>query len=351
MGDNSKIQWTEATWNFIVGCNRVSGECENCYAIREAARMAGNPNAKIKAVYDGLTTTRNERLDWTGAVRFVEERLDIPLCWQRPRRIFVASLSDPFHHMVRVGDLARAWAVMYLAGWHVYQVLTKRADRMRAILNDPAFELLVRDAATAMLADGYALRAHPAPWHWPLKNVWLGVSVGDQAAADKRVSDLLLTPAAVRFLSCEPLLEPVDLCNITLSDGGRLDALRGIDTAFQCHYAAALDWVIVGGESGSHARPMHPDWARSLRDQCTEARVPYFFKQWGEVIPRDQWRPDTLAHPAGELAWQAAIEAFGGTPAPRVYYDSQRWGYRIGKKAAGRLLDGREWNEYPGQEG
>lgn len=367
MGDNSKIQWTEATWNFIVGCNRVSAECDHCYAIREAARMAGNPNAKIKAVYDGLTTTRNERLDWTGVVRFVEERLDIPLRWQRPRRIFVASLSDPFHHLVRVGDLARAWAVMYLAGWHVFQVLTKRADRMRAILNDPAFERLVRDTARAMIADGYALRAHPAPWQWPLKNVWLGVSVGTQEAASKRIAWLLRTPAQERFLSCEPLLGEVNLDHYLVTDWTRIGDNPAQQLRGNVHYHGphAISWIIVGGESGPNARPMHPKWERDIRQQAIAAGARYHFKQWGEWIPktqiadfrrdvglggwvvRSEWTPRIQDKPWGCLdihgTFQEETTTWNGNQEARRD-DYEVTVYRVGKNTAGRLVDGQEWN-------
>lgn len=249
MADHSKIQWTQSTWNPVAGCRKVSAGCDHCYAIRDAHRLAGNPNAKIAATYAGLTMIQNGRPNWTGVFRELPDRLDQPLRWKRPRRIFVNSMSDLFGEGISSLFISRVFGVMARSPWHQFQVLTKRPDRMRDILSSPWFGQFGDTAA------------------WPLPNVWLGTSVEDQKAADQRIPALLQTPAAVRFLSCEPLLSPLDL-------GLRRD------------YAwwDGLHWVILGGESGPGARPMKMEWAMSLVDQCENAGVPCFVKQWGSVL-------------------------------------------------------------------
>ncbi|MCR4375466.1 MAG: phage Gp37/Gp68 family protein [Acidobacteria bacterium] len=264
---STAIEWTDETWNPVVGCSKVSEGCRNCYAIRQAFR---NEHMRQPA-YVGLTRKlADNSLNWTGVVRCLPERLTIPLGWRKPRRIFVNSMSDLFHDSVPDAFIAQVFAVMALADRHTFQVLTKRPERMAHLLGQDAFVDLVLDAAEPFQAlaghdeDG---AFHWPSWvieHWPLGNVWLGTSVEDQQAADERIPHLLQTPAAVRFLSCEPLLGSVYLSP---------DWMMG------------LDQLICGGESGPKARPMHPSWARSLRAQCAAARVPFFFKQWGGVHP------------------------------------------------------------------
>ena len=326
--DNSKIEWTDATWSPTVGCAKVSPGCDNCYAIRTAARFQGSP------AYAGTVHRGQSGLDWTGTVNSLPDRLDAPLHWREPRRIFVNSMSDLFHDQVPDEFIARVFAVMALAHHHTFQVLTKRHGRMRSLLGDRRWREAIRyhalgfDQTDQLGTDGI----------WPLPNVWLGVSVEDQHWADIRIPALLDTPAAVRWISAEPLLGPITLRAPWV--GGRIGDrapnahdLLGIGDA-----SPPLNWVVVGGESGPGARPMHPDWARRLRDQCAAAGVPFFFKQWGA------WAP-------------TGARGIGPVREDRLYakadlHDQDEHGSgielaRVGKKAAGRVLDGRTWDEYP----
>lgn len=349
MGDGTAIEWTDATWNPIRGCSRVSEGCRNCYAETVAARFSGPGHpyhglARRVTRPDGTSEAR-----WTGKIAVIDTAMTQPMRWTRPRRIFVNSMSDLFHEDVPDEVIDRVFAVMALAPQHVFQVLTKRPERMRqylvATFEDGAVER--RDLITTAALDWRD--ANPdaneeyrytdndcfiQPSRWPLPNVWLGVSVEDQATANERIPALLETPAAVRFISAEPLLGSVDLTRLFHTP---LDMAGG------------LNWVIVGGESGTGARPMHPDWARSLRDQCAAAGVPFFFKQWGEWEPRNQW----MRGVAG--ARMVAIRADGSDCddyADTFEPDGQRF-ERVGKSRAGRLLDGMEHNAMPAppQEG
>jgi protein gp37 len=308
----SRIEWTEVTWNPTVGCAKVSPGCDNCYAIRTAARFQGSP------AYAGTVHRGQSGLDWTGTVNSLPDRLDAPLHWREPRRIFVNSMSDLFHDDVSDGFIARVFAVMSLAEQHTFQVLTKRHGRMRSLLNSTAFAKEVGEH------------------RWPLPNVWLGVSVENQQWADIRIPALLDTPAAVRWISAEPLLGPVDLTPFVMH---QCDC-DGPAHAKQSEYGPALDWVVVGGESGPGARPMHPDWARHLRDQCAAAKVPYFFKQWGEWAPDGHWG---AGRPRERQMYVKPI-----LPRPERMHEFEGYSIsRVGKKAAGRELDGRTWDEYP----
>lgn len=238
MADSSQIEWTDATWNPITGCTKISRGCDNCYAERFSERFRGTPGHPFETGFD---------------LTFRPARLQQPLTWSRPRMIFVNSMSDLFHKEVPVTFIDQVFDTMEQAHWHHFQILTKRSSLMRAFLKAR-----------------YARRAPPM-------HIWLGVSVEDHLRVS-RIRHLQQSPAGVRFLSVEPLLGSV----------GKLD-LTGID------------WIIVGGESGPRARPMQAEWAREIRDQCVAACVPFFFKQWGGLRP----------------------------------------------KQGGRELDGREWNEFP----
>lgn len=311
MADHTKIEWTEATWNPVTGCTVHSAGCTNCYAMKLAGtRLAHHPSRA------GLTIDTKAGPVWNGQVRFNAEWLTQPLKWKRPRMIFVCAHGDLFHESVPDAWIAQVFNVMADAPQHTFQVLTKRSVRMRKILSGPKDHRLWS----------------PKLWHnSTLPNVWLGVSVEDQRAADERVPDLLATPAAVRWLSCEPLLGPVDLREIAI--GPRENSVR-VDALTGCEWdelggridGDALDWIVAGGESGQNARPMHPDWARSLRDQCAAAEVPFFFKQWGE--------------------WASASEVEGA--GQHHHFDDGATVRKVGKKAAGRLLDGVLHDAMPG---
>lgn len=331
MGDRTHIEWTDATWNPVRGCTKVSAGCDNCYAMTMAGRFSGPGQP-----YDGLTRKVNGRHQWNGDIMLVPEKLDQPLRWTKPRRIFVNSMSDLFHPGVPDDFIDQVFAVMALARHHVFQVLTKRPERMREYLRQLSeqqlWKLRLREAS------GQSLRYGPTSRYpdWPLPNVWLGTSVDDQATADERIPHLLDTPAAVRWISAEPLLGPVNLREVwaRMPSGGQslTDSLRD-----------GLDWVVVGGESGPGARPMHPDWARSLRDQCAEAGAPFLFKQWGD------WAGSVLtmhchAAEGGASGLKHTVE---GVRHPFVVYADGQVSARVGKKVAGRELDGRTHDEYP----
>ncbi len=310
MAENSKIEWTDATWNPIRGCSVVSSGCKNCYAMQVAARFSGAGQA-----YEDLAYRNESGAHWTGKVAFVDKHLEDPLRWKRPRRIFVNSMSDLFHPEVKFDWLNRIFDVMERASQHTFQILTKRPDLMRCYVGDRFDE-----------------RKVVAP------NIWFGVSVEDQRSADERIPDLINTPAAVRWLSCEPLLEAVDLseyfdCSNVLENWpfGKVYAPSG-----EPFNGKLIHWVVVGGESGHGARPMHPDWARSLRDQCVAANVPFFFKQHGEWLHESQTDESLWAKFANNTRDNCVRHVKNGG-----------YSYRVGKKAAGRLLDGREWDEMP----
>ena len=332
MADKSKIEWTEATWNPILGCDKISPGCKNCYAIRTAHRLQANPNPKVAKAFEGLTVIQGGEPNWTGRVNFVAERLEEPLRWRQPRRIFVNSQSDLFHEGVTNEQIAAIFGVMAAARQHTFQILTKRPERallwFRWIAKGDVESAAIRGctlAAAKLLRESFAPFVGPgarAEIPWPLPNVWLGVSCESPKYKD-RIDLLRETPGAVRMLSLEPLLEDLGVIN-----------LEGIH------------WVIVGGESGPNARPMHPDWARSLRDQCKAAGVPFFFKQWGGYKPfnrlPDDDETEAFQITRGGVMLQADVRGVF-PPMP----DGTAEMVRVGKKAAGRLLDGKEHSEYP----
>ena len=277
----SNIEWTDVSWNPVRGCSRVSKGCENCYAERQAIRHAGPGGA-----YEGLVKTVNGHPVWTGAVRCVPAMLEKPQHWRNPRMIFVNSMSDLFHPSVPFDFIDRVMAVMASCPQHTFQILTKRPARMlEYFLGGDApcgingREELIRVALTTS-------HAPPGKWcssiAWPLPNVWLIVSVEDQDTANERLPLLEQTPAAVRGVSCEPLLSHVDLG----------PWLGGYATPFIEQALAALDWVIVGGESGPGARPCRVEWIRDVRQQCQDAGVACFIKQMGAQPVADQ--PETM---------------------------------------------------------
>jgi protein gp37 len=304
MGDKSAIEWTDATWNPTTGCDQVSPGCDHCYALTLAKRLKAMGQPKYQR--DGDPRTSGPGF----ALTVHENALDIPRSWRAPRRVFVNSMSDLFHPKVPDEFIARVFAVMALADHHTFQVLTKRPKRMRALLTSQKWQHGYFTEALALLG------ANRAPWPvLPLPNVWLGTSVEDQQRADERIPALLDTPAAVSFLSMEPLLGPVDLVNMASEP---------------FHYG--LGWIIVGGESGPGARPMHPQWARDLRDQAVAFGVPFLFKQWGAWAPLPVGPEGTVSVGSGDVVWT-------GLP-----LEASRL---VGKHAAGRELDGRTWDEFP----
>lgn len=361
MADKSKIEWTDATWNPIRGCSVVSEGCRNCYAMTTAARFT-----KPGEAYEGLAYRNESGAHWTGQVKLIEEHLNDPLRWKRPRRIFVNSMSDLFHESLSFGQIFRVFAVMQRAPQHTFQVLTKRPARMKEFL-----EWLAIWGVPTALAMGIQ-----EYYEWPYPNTWIGVSVEDQATFDERWPYLRDTPAWTRWLSLEPLLGPINAAAALQESHYYCDVSDEPDDPTPAHRCAPIaNWIVVGGESGSGARPMHPDWARSLRDQCVAAGVPFFFKQWGEWKPiLDNVRNYSNGYyfPRGNRDYVRAIARaarfHGGTAliSPRVngdimYHEARKGDFcpevpthtlveymvRVGKQAAGRLLDGREWNEYP----
>ncbi|NUS38293.1 MAG: phage Gp37/Gp68 family protein [Lysobacter sp.] len=400
MGDRTGIEWTDATWNPVRGCARVSAGCQHCYAERVAARFAGEGGP-----YEGLIHQKTGA--WNGTVKLVPEALQIPWRWSRPRRIFVNSMSDLFHPDVPFEFIAAVFWVMSVTSRHTYQILTKRPERMLEFFHwliarqgseDLDFIVavdgslkgtpFVSDSAESAMDDSIHEAAQTIPeiralwWEpykagkrggydncgpgWPYENVWLGVSVENQKAAEERIPLLLQCPAAVRWISAEPLLGPVDLRAVSVPYVGtegpletsyRINALTGEKFAPprwpDLQAGARIDWVVAGGESGPGARPMHPAWARSLLYQCTEAGVPFLFKQWGD------WAPTEVVA-GGDLGGDMRRDLVRIVKASRLHAwpasDGDSDGHfrpgdarmrRLGKKAAGRLLDGALLDEYP----
>jgi len=336
MADTTKIEWTDATWQVITGCSVVSPGCTNCYAMKLAGtRLKHHPSRK------GLTDEAKSGPVWNGQVRFNEQWLDQPLRWKRPRRIFVCAHGDLFHENVPDEWIDKVFAVMALAPQHTFQVLTKRPERMREYLQ-PYDRRRANALGDAVIEMGYTEPLECL--RWPLPNVWLGVSVEDQKRADERIPLLLDTPAALRFISAEPLLGPVDLTSVWARMPGGGEALWNVLDRVEAREAEAkgdvpgvIDWVIAGGESGPGSRPMHPDWARSLRDQCAAADVPFFFKQRGDW----SWCQ------GGDGTWPTDARTM-----IRLHPDGTKgddgWPMqRIGKKAAGAAIDGREYRDMP----
>lgn len=306
------IEWTDRSWNVVTGCDQVSAGCDHCYAKRMAKRLKamGNPRYQV----DGARPTSGPGF----GVTLHPDKLTEPFTWQKPQMVFVNSMSDLFHAEVPTAFIAQMFAVMALAPEHTFQILTKRPQRMRGLLRDAGFWAGVAGAASRLLAAHPGRVLPPVGPETPLPNVWLGVSVESQEVA-WRIDWLVQIPAAVRFLSCEPLLGPLDLGPWTgypatpaeqaamrsvledlWPDGLPEDSANARIGRRQDAFCRTL-WVIVGGESGPGFRAVDPQWVRGLRDHCVGLGIPFFFKQWG--------------------------------------------GYR--PKAGGRELDGRTWDEMP----
>lgn len=278
--------------------------------------------------YEGLIAKGGQ---WNGQITVAHHLIDQPLRWRNPRKVFVNSMSDLFHENVPEYVIDRIFAVMAMAERHKFQILTKRPQRMMEYCKK--LESRADDIAKAAV-NHWGGEDPDNLYDWvqeliseaPLQNVWLGVSVEDQKTADERIQPLLQTPAAVRWISAEPLLGRVDLCeHLGIWWNQTMECFESTSDRFNPH---GIDWVVVGGESGPGARPMHPMWAQTLRNQCVAAGVPFFFKQWGE------WGYDR--HESDTTGAREHRTIFCGVIAKRV-----------GKKKSGRILDGREWNEYP----
>ena len=316
---DTKIEWAEKSWNPITGCTRCSPGCENCYAERMAYRLACMGQKKYQKV---ISTDGGV---WNHKIYCDEKSLDIPLHWRKPCRIFVCSMSDLFHKKVPFEFIDNVFGAMFAAPQHIYQILTKRPKRMAEYiphLDDNCFEC-----------------GDPICWSAkPNSNIHLGVSISNQAEADEKIPILLRIPAAVRWLSIEPMLGRIKLNHIKTNER-TLNALKGVskykvdgNTPYYGHF---IDWVVVGGESGPGARPIHPDWVRNIRDQCVAAGVPFYFKQWGEWLIGN----DPIVQSMNTLNfWPKRVTSIGDDNF-----------FRVTKKKAGRLLDGREWKQLPGE--
>jgi protein gp37 len=353
-GRNGVSSWYDVTWNPTAGCSPVGPGCAHCSALRavvQLTRMSGRSGAR----YAGLTTTDHDGAHWTGAIRIHEEVMTWPLLQRRGRRILVDSLSDLFHENLATETIDRVHAVAAAAPRHIFLVLTRRAERMRAYFSDPQTPQRIAAQLDALAAAAPAIpspsrRAGRAtvgapeeapttlratrpgveelgaatPAAWPLPNLWLGVAVEEQQYAH-RITALLHTPAAHRWLCFEPLLGPVHPEAVPENGDAYIDALTGahfrIDAngrrlALPGPPSQRIDWVMAGGETGSGARRADLAWLRELRDRAVAAHVPFFFKEWGE------WAP-------------APINGAGYRMV------------RCGRRRAGRLFDGRSWDELP----
>lgn len=324
MSANSKIEWTDHTFNPWIGCTKVSnaatggGGCDHCYAeVSTPARVLRSNGAETWGT--GAPRVRTSAANWALPMRWNAQHEAFQAQHGRRQRVFCASLGDVFDNAVNPEWRRDLFALIAATPKLDWLLLTKRIGNARGMI------------ARALCEHDVFGGPDQLP-EWPWSNVWLGATVVNQAEADRDIPKLLAMPAAKRFLSMEPLLGPVDLNNIEVPMKVGVDVFSALeydgDPEDDVEFGTAtVDWVIVGGESGHRARSMHPDWARSLRDQCVAAGVPFLFKQWGEWAPYDRSRTDGAAL-ATSKSFDEPIQRFG-------------------KKIAGRQLDGREWNEVP----
>lgn len=314
---NTKIEWADHTFNPWIGCTKVGPGCDNCYAEADFDKrrhvVQWGPNQPRK---------RTAASTWAAPLRWNREAAAAGV----RHRVFCASLADVFDNEVPEQWRIDLFDLIQRTPNLDWLLLTKRIGNARFMIEQALIQL--GDPATDMVGS------------WPFSNVWIGATITSQAEADRDIPKLLAVPAVKRFLSMEPLLGLVDLTRIPV-DGGYVCSLRGARPAYP-----SIDWVIVGGESGPKARPMHPDWVRSLRDQCQSAGVPFLFKQWGEWVDADNGPEDDAAYDGKSDCW-AHIDGGHHDGEMGVDFFNTYPMYRVGKKAAGRLLDGREWNEIP----
>lgn len=331
MADGTAISWAEATWNVITGCEVLSPGCKRCYAMRLAGGRLKNHWSR-----QGLTVDTKAGPVWTGEVRYNPEWLDQPLRWSRPRMIFVAAHSDIGHPGILEEWRDCIFAVAALRPDHIFLVLTKRPDVLGAYLAHPTtpgrvFAHAMRlGVKTRRTRDPNAVHATAQRIsNWPLPNVWVGASAEDQPHLDERLPHLLTLPAVLHWLSIEPMLGPVDI--------GHAVGWRGFSNGFD-PLEQRISWVIAGGESQDSDRPIDPRWVRSLRDQCQAAGIAFHFKQWGD------WRPlettDRNIAARLEPSIRSRLET-NGIPVSEIDM------IKVGAAAAGRMLDGRIWDEFP----
>jgi protein gp37 len=365
VSDRSAIEWTDASWNPIRARNTLTGKIGwHCTHASEACRFcyAEGFNTRLgtgEAYKPGALVERQ------GPVKvFLDDKmLQLPLRWKKPRKIFVCSMTDLFADFVTDEWLDKIFAVMALCPQHTFQVLTKRPERMRAYCSSlgrhhetdrVSLAMKQLHAETGYGANGAFYTLGPQGWHF--KNIWLGVSAERQQEFNERWPHLRDTPAAIRFISYEPALGRLDACEALGIWQRQIQDDDGSYRRFEWErspVAVRPDWFICGGESGPNARPMHPAWAHSLCDQCAAADVPFFFKQWGEWAPHKPVAGGDLGgdvragrvrivHPSG----RSGVEIFQATGG-RNTEPGSRYMRRVGKKAAGRLLDGKEYSEFP----
>ncbi len=334
----SKIEWTHRpgtkseVWNMIRGCSLESAGCSNCYAMHFAHRFSKKPGSP----FEGLTRNTNSGVKWTGEIRLMENMLTIPLKWREPRTCFVNSMTDLFHPDVPFDFIDKVFAVMAMCPHHTFIILTKRASRMAEYFQSPTRQWSVWQAQMM-------INTEAEEFSWPLKNVWLLVSAEDQKTYDERVYHLMRTPAVVRGVSIEPQIGPINMYS-----------------RFESNEYTNF-WILNGGESGRKARPPHPDWFRTIRDQCAYAGIPYFFKQWGE------WAPDSHVSFNGPFFIRSSKHYIIDIDGRGEYYkycttydpdfkeldppitkeNNAWWMANTGKHESGNLLDGVQHLEFP----
>ncbi len=325
----TSIEWTDETWNPLRGCRRVSPGCQNCYAERQAARpiLSGPGQPYEGLVYIAKRPGRGALAKWNGKTAG-PDKLDVPLRWKKPRRVFPCSMSDLFFEGHSDEQIAEVVGAMALAYWHTFQALTKRPARAAGLLGSMDFQRLAFAAAARLERRVFGTMKDRRPWAWPLPNIWIGTSVEDQQRAGERMPHLLRVPAPVRFVSYEPALGAVDFRSYLPQRCTTCeDWLRPT-----CLHRQSINWLIAGGESGPGARPAHPDWFRAARDACAAAGVPFLFKQWGA------WQPVDQSNAPVRSGTREHVMADGTVL------------FHLGKKRAGRLLDGREHSDFPSVE-
>lgn len=313
MSSTTKIEWADATWNPLTGCSKISEGCQNCYAERMAKRLAGR---------------HGYPKDFPFSITGHRDKLDDPQKIKKPTRFFVCSMGDLFHDDVKYHDILTMFDIMHKYTQHTFMLLTKRPRKMLYF----AIKYGLVPYKNNVLPPGLT----PSGQNWP-SNVWAGISAENQQRYDERIPLLMQVPAPVKFVSCEPLLGRIDLHHCLYCQAGTAE----------CHEHPQLDWVIVGGETGSNARPMYPDWVTNIRDQCIQAHTPFFFKGWGTWVPH---KPEHGGPYFSELVRSGSSTRDCKWLDKSKMRAKQDWSSNflcVGKKKAGRTLDGQEWSQLP----